>query len=109
MPVAKGPAGVKQEMHKFKAGELHSGSPKGPIVTSRKQAIAISLHEAGMSKSKGGSKSQSPYGVSPHVSVPGETSAGGDIKQPHEHAEMAGKGHPAASGNTFKGGGAPGC
>ena len=26
MPVSQGPASVKQEMHKFKAGELHSGS-----------------------------------------------------------------------------------
>lgn len=32
-------------MHKFKAGELHSGSDKGPTVKSRKQAIAIMLSE----------------------------------------------------------------
>ena len=50
MPVARGPKGVKQELHKFKAGTLHSGSKKGPIVTNRKQAIAIALSEAGMSK-----------------------------------------------------------
>ncbi len=50
MPVARGRAGVKQEMSKFKAGTLHSGSKHGPVVTSRKQAIAIALHEAGMSK-----------------------------------------------------------
>jgi len=50
MPVEKGPAGVKQEMEKFKAGTLHSGSKNGPLVKNRKQAIAISLSEAGMSK-----------------------------------------------------------
>ena len=50
MPVAKGPKGVRQELHKFKAGTLHSGSKKGPVVTNRKQAIAIALSEAGMSK-----------------------------------------------------------
>lgn len=50
MPVAKGPAGVKTEMHKFKEGTLHSGSKHGPLVKSRKQAIAISLSEAGMSR-----------------------------------------------------------
>lgn len=37
---------IKDEMHKFKHGELHSGSSKGPIVKNRKQAIAISLSEA---------------------------------------------------------------
>lgn len=32
-------------MHKFKSGNLHSGSKKGPKVTNRKQAIAIMLSE----------------------------------------------------------------
>jgi hypothetical protein len=32
-------------MHEFKHGELHSGSKKGPLVKSRKQAIAIGLSE----------------------------------------------------------------
>jgi len=41
---------VKDELHKFKEGMLHSGSRKGPIVTDRKQAIAIALSEAGFSK-----------------------------------------------------------
>jgi hypothetical protein len=52
MPVSPGKAGVKQEMDKFAAGDLHSGSKSGPVVTNRKQAIAISLSEAGMSNSK---------------------------------------------------------
>lgn len=41
---------MKQEMHKFKAGQLHSGSKKGPVVKSRKQAIAIALNESGQSR-----------------------------------------------------------
>ena len=49
MPVAQGESGVKTEMRKFKQGTLHSGSPKGPIVKGRKQAVAIALSEAGMS------------------------------------------------------------
>ena len=36
-------------MHEFKTGTLHSGKG-GPVVKSRKQAIAIALSEAGMSK-----------------------------------------------------------
>lgn len=50
MPVKHGKEGVKQEMHKFKHGELHSGSKHGPVVHNRKQAIAIALKEAGMSR-----------------------------------------------------------
>ena len=39
-------------MHKYKHGTLHSGSKKGPIVKSRKQAIAIGMHEGGISRTK---------------------------------------------------------
>jgi len=38
-------------MSEFKEGTLHSGKG-GPVVTSRKQAIAIALSEAGKSKPK---------------------------------------------------------
>lgn len=41
---------VHTEMSKFKSGELHSGSPEGPKVTDRAQAIAIALSEAGKAK-----------------------------------------------------------
>lgn len=37
---------VKKVMHEFGAGELHSGSKKGPVVKDRKQAVAIALSEA---------------------------------------------------------------
>ena len=43
---------VEKVMREFKKGKLHSGSKKGPKVKSRKQAIAIALSEAGMSKNK---------------------------------------------------------
>lgn len=37
---------VGKVMHEFKEGTLHSGSKHGPMVTSRKQAIAIGMSEA---------------------------------------------------------------
>jgi hypothetical protein len=42
---------VSKVMREFKAGKLHSGK-KGPVVKNPKQAIAIALSEAGMSKNK---------------------------------------------------------
>ena len=45
-------AKVKKVMEEYKAGELHSGSKKGPKVTSRRQGLAIALSEAGISRKK---------------------------------------------------------
>jgi len=67
----KKPNKVQKVMHEFKAGELHSGSKKGPVVKNRKQAIAIALSEANMSKKgyakggiiKGNEDSTSAYGT----------------------------------------------
>jgi hypothetical protein len=43
-------AKVKRVMHEWHAGELHSGSKTGPVVTSQKQAVAIALSEAGTAR-----------------------------------------------------------
>ena len=42
---------VAKVMREFKSGTLHSGK-KGPVVKSKKQAIAIALSEAKMAKKK---------------------------------------------------------
>ena len=41
---------VGKVMHEFAHGQLHSGSKHGPKVTSRAQAVAIAMHEAGKSR-----------------------------------------------------------
>jgi hypothetical protein len=45
----KGQKKVRKVMREFKAGTLHSGKG-GPVVKSRKQAVAIALSEAGVAK-----------------------------------------------------------
>ena len=42
---------VKDAMHEYKRGELHSGKG-GPVVTNRKQAIAIGLSKERKGKRK---------------------------------------------------------
>ena len=52
----KGPKKVEKVMHEYKTGTLKSGKKgpgKGPVVKSKKQAVAIAMSEAGMAKSKG--------------------------------------------------------
>ena len=46
---------VEKVMGEFKRGSLHSGKG-GPVVKSKKQAIAIALSEAGKSKKKAAKK-----------------------------------------------------
>ena len=51
----KGPKKVAKVMHEYGKGKLHSGKPgpgKGPVVKSKKQAVAIAMSEAGMAKKK---------------------------------------------------------
>jgi hypothetical protein len=55
MKKATGAKKVAKVMHEFKGGTLHSGK-KGPVVKNKKQAIAIALSEAKMSKKKMGKK-----------------------------------------------------
>ena len=57
----RGSAKVEKVMHEYKSGMLHSGSKHGPMVTDRKQAVAIAMNEAGMSRKKGRRKRGSRY------------------------------------------------
>ena len=49
-------AKVAKVMREFKSGTLRTGSKKGPVVKGKKQAVAIALSEAKMSKKKMGKK-----------------------------------------------------
>lgn len=51
MANTKGAKKVAKVMKEYASGDLHSGK-NGPVVTSKKQALAIALSEAGMSKKK---------------------------------------------------------
>jgi hypothetical protein len=44
------PAKIGKVMGEYKSGTLHSGSKSGPVVTSKKQAVAIAMSEANMAK-----------------------------------------------------------
>jgi len=50
--MSKAQAKVGKVMGEYKAGKLHSGSKKGPVVKSRDQAVAIALSEAGKAKKR---------------------------------------------------------
>jgi len=43
---------VKKVMKEFSDGSLHSGSKQGPVVTDKKQALAIGYSEAKRDKGK---------------------------------------------------------
>lgn len=43
---------MKQAMHEYKEGNMHSGSKSGPVVQNRKQALAIALSESRAMKKK---------------------------------------------------------
>lgn len=45
MAKGQGKPKVAKVMSEYRAGKLRSGSKKGPVVTSRKQAVAIGLSE----------------------------------------------------------------
>ncbi len=76
-------------MHEFKHGELKSGpGGKGGKVKSRKQAIAIAIHESGTSKYDSGATRRSSLAKSKRKEAKGET----------YQQEKEGKSHVGARG-----------
>ena len=91
---------VKKVMEEFKAGKLKSSS--GQKVTNPKQAIAIGLSEAGLSKKKGGGMAESKAMVKKEVSFMKQKGAPKSMVK-HEEAEMK----AMKKGGYAKGGMAP--
>ena len=60
---------VASVMREYKKGELHSGK-KGPVVKSRKQAVAIAMSESGMAKKKSPSSKRKETKKATILSVP---------------------------------------
>ena len=52
MATKKQVAKTGKVMHEYKAGTLNTGSKTGPVVKSRKQAVALAMNQAGMTKKK---------------------------------------------------------
>jgi len=50
--MSKSQAKIGKVLGEYKAGTLHSGSKKGPVVKSPKQALAIAMSEAGKAKKR---------------------------------------------------------
>ena len=80
---------VGRVMHEYEHGELKSGrSGKGGKVKSRRQAIAIALHEAGASKYDSGRKNRANLRKTEHKEARGKT----------YQQEAEGKSHVGARG-----------
>ena len=60
---------IKKVMKEFKNKTLHSGSKKGPLVTNRKQGIAIALSEARKGRAKIPKKSKHKESKGPYIST----------------------------------------
>ena len=64
---------IAKVMREYKAGKLHSGSKKGPVVKNPKQAMAIALSEARSVKKAAGGAVDSDYGDTMKKYVPYES------------------------------------
>ena len=89
---------VAKVMREYKAGELHSGSKKGPKVSNPKQAIAIALSEAGKAKKAGGGMAQKVQMAKTNAI---EASLKGQKKTPYAKGGYAEGGYKDEMGNPI--------
>jgi len=86
MKKTKAEAKISKVMREYKEGTLHSGK-KGPTVTSRKQAIAIALSEAGLSRQGKSDEYWDNY----FMTLIGEEEEEEEMEGPDDEEEMDGK------------------
>jgi len=92
---------VERVMHEYKEGELKIGGGKGPRVKSRKQAIAIALHESGSTNRESPAKNSRNLARTKSKERRGETAEAeteGKRAQDRSIAKGENRGRAASSG-----------
>ena len=97
---------VERVMHEYKEGELKTGRGKGPPVKSRKQAVAIALHEAGATNQESPKKNRQNLARTKRKERKGETAEAetegkrAQRRTVHKGESRAGSGHSSRGGET---------
>jgi len=100
----KGQAKVAKVMGEFKAGDLHSGSKKGPVVKNPKQAMAIALSE----KKAAGYKEGGKTGLWDNIHAKRERikeGSGERMRKPGSKGAPTAQDFKDAAGKGYEGGG----
>jgi hypothetical protein len=104
---SKGQRGtIERVMHEYKEGELKTGRGKGPKVKSRKQAIAIALHESGATNRESPAKNKANLARTKGKERKGQTGeAETEGKGAQDRTEKKGESRGRSSRNASASGG----
>jgi hypothetical protein len=94
---------MERVMHEFQEGELRTGSGKGPVVKSRKQAIAIGLQESGSTNRQSPAKNKASLARTKSKERKGQT-AEAEKEGKRAQSRTIAKGESRAKSTTSRGG-----